>query len=345
MRFFCSKVSPAKSAIFVIANLVLITSLGCSKPSPTDTEQVGKSQQLEPMTFQLHWIPDAHQLGFWVALDKGFYKEQGLDVKVQAGGLDANPVKDVLSGAAQIGQVGGIEQVVTAVSQDLPLKAIGSIHRETPHALISLATNPITKPEDFKGKKIAVAYGDTAEVLLNTYLAKAHIDKATIKFEPFRFDLTPLMTGQVDAITGFATAQPATIEKLGKKPVVLSYSSLGVSSYGYTLIASNQTLQNNPKLIQRFNDASREGWSYAFAHPQESILLFKKRFGTNVDVDLTTRELELIKPLMTEKSDGKLSSWQLDAGRVNGVIQYLKEGSQIKASPSAQSVYDNSYTQ
>ena len=322
MRFFCSKVSPAKSAIFAIANLVLITSLGCSKPSPTDTEQVGKSQQLEPMTFQLHWIPDAHQLGFWVALDKGFYKEQGLDVKVQAGGLDANPVKDVLSGAAQIGQVGGIEQVVTAVSQDLPLKAIGSIHRETPHALISLATNPITKPEDFKGKKIAVAYGDTAEVLLNTYLAKTHIDKA-----------------------GFATAQPATIEKLGKKPVVLSYSSLGVSSYGYTLIASNQTLQNNPKLIQRFNDASREGRSYAFAHPQESILLFKKRFGTNVDVDLTTRELELIKPLMTEKSDGKLSSWQLDAGRVNGVIQYLKEGSQIKASPSAQSVYDNSYTQ
>lgn len=320
----------------ILASAVLI-STGCGKNDAS-------SSKAENITLQLHWIPDSHQIGFWTALDKGIYKENGLEVTVLSGGLDANPIKDALSGAADIGQVGGIEQVSIAVSEGLPLKAIASIHRETPHALISLASNPIRGPSDFMGKTIAVAYGDTAEVLLRSYMAKAGIPESSVKFVPFKFDLTPLLSGQVDAITGFSTGQPATIEKLGGSPVVLAYSTAGVASYGYTLVASDKTLEKRGATIDKFLKSSREGWDYAFKHPDEAIALFKKRFGDSVDEKLSRRELELIKPLMLSQ-DGNLLTWKLDGERVSGVMQFLNSQGQLKKDIPVQSIYNNSHTE
>ncbi len=300
--------------------------------------------QMEKFSLQLHWIPDVHQVGFWLALDKGIYKNEGLDVTIHPGGLDANPIKEVLGGSADVGQVGGVEQICVAVSEDLPIKAIASIHRETPHALISLSSKPITTPADFAGKTIAVAYGDTAEILLKTYMAKAGIPSSDLKLVPFKFDLTPLLSGQVDAITGFATAQPATIESLGKKPVILSYTSAGVSSYGYTLIASTETMKKKPEQLSKFIKASREGWIYVFSHKEEAVALFKKRFGDAIDEKQAYRELELIKPLMLT-NDNRLATWKLDESRVTTVVSFLQEQGQLKKAISAASVYENKYTQ
>ncbi|MGE0356477.1 MAG: ABC transporter substrate-binding protein [Burkholderiales bacterium] len=301
--------------------------------------------QAEKLILQLHWIPDAHQLGFWLAIDKGFYREHGLDVTINPGGLDANPIKDVVSGSADLGQVGGIEQACTAVSEGLPVKAIASIHRETPHALISLSSKPIEKPADLPGKTIAVAYGDTAELLLKAYMAEARVTDSTVRLVPYKFDLTPLLAGKVDAVTGFSTGQPATIEKLGRRPVVLAYSSLGISSYGYTIISSETTIAKKSGAIRRFLTASRKGWEYAFSHPDEAVALFKNRFGDIVDEKLTRRELDLIKNLMLDAT-GKLATWKLDEGRVKSVIGYLERQGQLKkAPPVPTSVFTNAFTE
>lgn len=326
-------------SLLVLFALVLLGISGCSKSDPQNVEQPVR------LTLQLHWLPDPHQMGFWVASDLGFYKREGLDVVVHSGGLDANPIKDVLGGSADIGQVGGVEQACVAVSEGLPLKAIASIQRETPHALISLSQKPINGPSDFKGKTIAVAYGDTAELLLKSYMAEAKVDESSVTLIPFRFDLTPLLAGQVDAITGFSTAQPAMLEKLGRSPVVLSYASVGLSSYGYTLVASNEGLKNKSAAITKFLKASREGWDYAFAHPEESVALMKKRFGEGViEEDVALRQLTLIKKLMLEP-DGQLATWKLDEARVAGVLGYLQERGQLKKTVPPSSVYDNSLTE
>ena len=330
LRIFKQIVLPALFVVVAVA--------GCSK-----TESPPESRP-EKFTLQLHWIPDSHQIGFWTALDKGMYQRQGLDITIHPGGLDANPIKDVVSGSADVGQVGGIEQVITAASEGLPIKAVASIHRETPHALISLAENPIQKPADFAGKTIAVAFGDTAELLLKAYMHQAGVKENTVKLVPFKFDLTPLMAGRVHAITGFSSGQPATLEKLGYKPVVLAYSSAGVSSYGYTLIASTSALAKRGKAIDAFVKASREGWEYVFAHPGEAAAMLKKRFGVDVDEKLVQRELSLIKPLMSDK-DGKLATWKLDESRVTRDMSYLQNQGQLKKPIAASTVFDNDHTE
>src|SRR5206468_86672 len=114
----------------VVAAAVILGT-ACNRDQPKSTEP-------EKITLQLHWIPDPHQAGFWVALDKGYYSDAGIDATVLPGGMDSNPIKAAVSGNADLAQVGGVEQAVTAVSEGLPVKAIAAIQRETPHALISL---------------------------------------------------------------------------------------------------------------------------------------------------------------------------------------------------------------
>ena len=300
------------------------------------------SKPLEKLTLKLHWIPDAHQLGFWVALDKGLYRQQGVDASIYPGGMDANPIRDVLNGSADIGQFGGIEQVVLAAGEGLPVKAIAAIHRRSPHALISMEDRPIENEADFKGKTIAVAFGDTAEILLKAYLDRQGVPASSVNLVPFRYDLTPLLSGQVDAVTGFSTAQPVTIKEKGRVPHVLSYDSVGVKSYGYTLVASAKIMPDKVPALRAFLTASREGWKYTFAHPEEAAQLLKTRFGESIDLERTKAELSLIRTLMLDEK-GELADWKIDATLVDGVKTMLERYSGLKEGVPAGQVFDNSY--
>jgi NitT/TauT family transport system substrate-binding protein len=298
------------------------------------------SVNLKPLTVQWGWIPDAHHAGFYVALEKGYYRARGLDVTFLPAGLDSNPIKAVVSKSADIGQAGGVEQVISARAQGLPILAFAAIHRDTPQAVISLENNPIRSAKDLPGKRIAVAYGDAAELLLKAYIAKAGVDPKAVTIERFRFDLTPLISGRVDAITGFKTDQPVTLKEQGLKPVVLSYSSLGVSSYGYTFFTTEEFRAQHPKVVEAFYTASREGFEYAFAHSEEAIAITKKALGASFNDSSEKTKLELASALMLDNS-GKLADWSLHPEVVRRVEGYLRDHGQLKESVAPGSVFKN----
>lgn len=313
----------------IIAFLLLFSSCDSKKDQ----------QNLHKIVVQFGWLPDTHHAGFWIALDKGYYKEEGLDVELLLGGLDSSPLKAVVSGAVDIGQAGGLEQLITAIDEGLPIRAIASFHRDTPQALISLEQNPILTPSDFAGKTIAVAFGDAAEILLKTYMKKTGIENDKVKCVPFRFDLTPLINGRVDAITGFSTDQPATLYNKGLSPVVLRYSDVGIRSYGYTFFCSQSTLAKKSKYVNAFLRASRRGWSYAFDHPEEAVAIMIKYFS-NLRPEIEKKKFDLVRELMCDK-DGNLAEWKLENEVVNQVIQMLLQNSIIKSSLSANEIIAN----
>lgn len=318
-----------KKTILVVASLIVLAVAGCG-----DNGEVKK----DTVSFKLHWIPDAHQMGFWVALDKGIYSKYGLEVKMYPGGLDANPIRDVVGGSIDVGQVGGIEQVVTAVSEGLPIQAISAIHRKSPHALISTSDKLITSAEDLKGKTVAVAFGDTAEILLKSYLKKSGVEEGEVNFVPFRYDLTPLISGQVDAVTGFSTGQPVTLVENGIKPFVIDYSQFGVSSYGYTLVVNSESIAENVDKYKKFIQASREGWEFSFRNPKEAVALFQKRFPSGPSEARLLQELDLIGGLMLEQ--GELAAWTIESETVKSVEKMLIEQGVISQKPNV-SIYSN----
>lgn len=310
-----------KKVFYWLFIVLLILLSSCDSKNPQD---------LHKMVVQFGWLPDTHHAGFWIALDKGYYEEEGLEVKLLPGGLDSSPLKAVVSGYVDIGQAGGLEQLIIAIDEGLPVRAIASFHRDTPHALISLNKNPILKPSDFTEKTIAVAFGDAAEILLNTYIKKTGIEGDKVKFVPFRFDLTPLIDGRVDAITGFSTDQPATLYNKGLTPVVLRYSDVGIRSYGYTFFCSQSTLAKDSKHVDAFLRASRRGWSEAFEHPDEAVTIMIKYFS-NLQLEIENKKFKLIRELMCDNK-GKLAEWELKDEIVNQVIQMLSQENMLKSS-------------
>jgi NitT/TauT family transport system substrate-binding protein len=321
------------SIVLLCVLTALLSVVSCGKKQTPGTN-------LRSVTVQWGWIPDGHHAGFYVALEKGYYRARDLDVTFLPGGLDSNPIKTVVSKSADIGQAGGLEQIISARAQGLPILAFAAIHRDTPHALISLERNPIRSAADLPGKRIAVAYGDAAELLFKAYLAHAGVDPKTITMEPFRFDLTPLINGRVDAITGFKTDQPVTLKEQGLNPVVLSYSSLGVRSYGYTFFTTEDFRAQHPDTVDAFYAASREGFEYAFAHPDEAIAITKKALRSSFNDNSEKTKLQLESSLMLD-NDGKLADWSLDSEMVQRVAGYLRDQGQLKEPLDTDSVFKN----
>ncbi len=308
------------AAVFVLASI-----LSAQRP-PQGMERA--------VSVQFGWTADAHHAGFIVARDKGFFAEQGLQVELRPGGPGAADAIDaVLSGEADIGQAGGIEQLIRAWALDRRVIPFAAIHRDTPDALISLAGNPIRSAAELPGKRIAVAFGDAAEILLRAFLHEAGIDPNQVTLLPFEFDLKPLIEGEVDAVTGFRTDQPATLTALGIEPVVLAYSTLGVESYGYTFFTSERLSFPSDDLTSRFAAAARKGWSYVFENREEAVDILIEAVEGPLDRDVELAKLDLLAPLMLDRN-GRLATWRLDRRRVESVAAHLVQQGLIDDVPA-----------
>ncbi len=124
-------------------------------------------------------------------------------------------------------------------------------------------------------------------------------------------------------------------------PRILSYDAAGIKSYGYTLVATEKVIATKPDALKAFIAASREGWKFAFAHPDEAAALFKKRFGESVDVERTKAELNLIRSIMLD-GKGELAGWALDPKTVEGVKDILVKYSSAKGNLVTSAIFDNS---
>lgn len=311
---------------YILCLLLLTSVLCCSSCRREDDHASANGARL--VRVQFGWLPDSHHAGFWLARDKGYYKAEGLSVELRAGGLDSSPQTAVVSGAADIGQAGGLEQLITARAEGLPVQAIAAFHRTSPQALISLNSNPVRSASDLRGKTIAVAYGDAAELLFREFISRNGIAEKELHLVPFRFDLTPLMNHKVDVITGFSTDQPSTLKVKGFSPVVLRYADVGIESYGYTFFCSEQYIARNHDVIDAFLRASRRGWEYAFSHKSEAIALMLAHFP-HLDPSAEDTKFESVRQLMCDKN-GQLSEWTLDVGLVRDAARRLQQYASLK---------------
>jgi NitT/TauT family transport system substrate-binding protein len=295
------------------------------------------SNKPSQMRAQFGWLFDAHHTGFIIALRQGLYSKEALTTTLLPGGADSNPIRSTVSGAAELGQAGGIEQIASALAEGLPIQPFAAIHQKTPHALISTSRTPITKPADVVGKTVAVAFGDAAEILFKAFLRKNGIAEDSVKLVPFRFDLTPLLTGNVDAITGFRTDQPATIKAKGQTPVTLAYEDFGIDSYGYTLFTTKAEFAKNRSSIDHFVLASRRGWEIAFAQPDVALNELQAFLGSPIDRVVEAEKLNLIRSIMLN-TDGSLAEWGTKAPKVDGILEFLSAQGQIAKSAKLEDI-------
>ena len=212
------------------------------------------------VNMQLGWIAGGNQIGEVAAKQLGYYATEGIEFAIQPGGPSIDGVAIVASGRWEVGQVSSSPSNMLAVSQDLPIKVFATGLQQHPYTFFSLKKNPIRTPQDMVGKKIGIQ--STGLVLLRALLAKNKIDEKTMTIIPIGADMTPLLTGQVDTVTGWQTNTSA-LKPLGAERVDLRLWDTGVRLYALPYYATNDMIQKQPETLVRFLRATARGWAYA----------------------------------------------------------------------------------
>ncbi|NML42324.1 ABC transporter substrate-binding protein [Ramlibacter sp. G-1-2-2] len=220
------------------------------------------------LSMQLGWIASGNQVGEVVAKRLGYFDQEGIAFSIAAGGPNVDGVAVVASGRSEVGQVSSSPSVMLAVSQGLPIKAFAVGAQRHPFCFFSLAKNPVRKPADLVGKKVGLPA--TAHILIRALLAQNKVAEKDVTIVPTGTDMTPLLTGQVDVVTGWLTSTTA-LKVLGKDRVDMALWDGGVKLYALPYYATNETIQQHPQVLAGFLRATARGWSYAEANREKAV--------------------------------------------------------------------------
>ena len=229
---------------------------------------------LEHVTLQLKWKHQFQFAGYYVALEKGFYREAGLDVSI----LPAEPGKPyidpVLNGHAAFGVASSELAVLRA--QGKPVVALAPIYQHSPLVLIVAASSNIDNVHELAGKRIMIA-PEEAEVF--AYLQAEGLDLKSLQLIPHTYSPKELVANKVDAVSGYSTDEPFDLEMDKFKFSLFKPRSGGIDFYADTLFTTEDQIRDHPDRVKRFLEASLRGWQYAFAHTNEVIDLILEKYA------------------------------------------------------------------
>ena len=304
---------------------LLLTITACSSPddSPADAGRTKVSYLTSFSTFGR----DAYA---YVAQEKGYFTEAGLDVTITPGTGTVDVLKLVAGGRANFGAADFTTTTITEAKEKLPVTAVAAVHQRSLAAIVSLEGMGITKPAELVGKKIGDQPGSTNQVMFPVYAKAAGIDASKVQFVPAAPPALPqlLAAGQVDGIGQFVVGTPL-IEAAarGRKAVVLPYGDLVPDLYGNAIVTSKEFAAKDPALVQRFTGALLKGLGYALENPDELGQILKKYQPTQ-DAKVAAAEVRLMAPFVKPGGfTGPLG--ELTEARVEKIIATLLEAGAI----------------
>ena len=246
---------------------------------------VGYGQAARKLTLQAAWVNDAEFMGYFIAIDKGYYKAEGLDVAYLSGGPDVIPETSLLSKKADVA-LSTVETTIKAITeQKAPLVIIGAQYQKNPVGIVSLASKPLKTPADLVGKTIAVP--PVNRLTVEAMLKLNGIDKSKVKIVPYAYDPTPLLKGEIDGSLDFTTNVPFTIKSKGQDAVSFLLADFKLPLFNDVVIVTQDTLKTRRKDLVAFLRASRKGWVENFkdtaAYPPSFKDTWFKGTGRSVD--------------------------------------------------------------
>lgn len=219
-----------------------------------------------PLTFQASWTNDAEFIGYFVAIDQGYYKAEGLDLTYLPGGPDVIPESSLIAGKADVTLTTPDTTVSAILDQGAKFKIIGTQYQKNPIGIVSLAKKPIKTPADLVGKTLAVPPVNVISV--EAMLKLNNIDKEKVKIVPYEYDPTPLIKGEIDASLDFTTNVPFAIKQAGEDAVSFLLYDFGFTIYNDTVVVTEDTLKTKRKELVAWLRASRKGWTDNLADPK-----------------------------------------------------------------------------
>jgi NitT/TauT family transport system substrate-binding protein len=226
-------------------------------------------------TLQLGWLAGNNNVGEAVAKQLGYFEEEKINLTIQPGGPSIDGVAIVASGRNDIGQVSSSPSLMLAASQKIPVKCFAAGLQQHPYTFFSLPKKPVRTPQDMIGKKVGIQA--TGRILLTALLKKHGIVEKDVEVVIIGSEMTPLLTGQADAVAGWLTNTSA-LKALGPDHVDLRLWDTGVQLYALPFYATTTTIEKKPEMVASFLRATARGWAYAYNDPGKAADLLVKEY-------------------------------------------------------------------
>ncbi|WP_054939584.1 ABC transporter substrate-binding protein [Paenibacillus ihuae] len=285
-----------RKAMLVLLSSLMLLITACGSGETLKADGQGDSGELKKVVLRLKWIHQAQFAGFYTAVEKGFYKDAGLDVDIRPGGSDFPAVQMVASGSEQFG-VTGADQIIIAREKGVPVKGVSTIYRKTPFVMFALKESGISTMEDLVGQKVGIKLGGNEELTFRAMEKSAGIKTPEIEEMPIKYDLSPLLTGQVKAWPGYVINEVLAVQEQGKEVNIIDPNDYGINFYADTLFTTESIIKKDPEMVKSFVQASMKGWDYALKNPEEAAE-FGLKYGDKLDLDHEVAMMKASIPLL-----------------------------------------------
>ena len=217
-----------------------------------------RAQTLDRLSFNTDWRAQAEHGGYYQAIAAGLYKARGIDVDLRPGGPSLNIGQLLLAGRVDMTMSNSFE-AFTFVREQAPFFTIASIFQKDPQVMIAHPGTGFDSFEKMKGRPLLISNGSRSTFW--PYLRKKY-GLSDAQLRPYNFNMAPFLADPQAIQQGFVTSEAYSIAKaLGKEPEVLLIADAGFSAYQTTIAISRKLAREKKELIQRFVDATLEGWA------------------------------------------------------------------------------------
>jgi len=258
------------------------------------------ARTVEPavVNLQLRWHHQFQFAGYYAALEKGFYGEAGLDVRIHEGAPGRTPVDEVLAGRAQYGEANS--ELLYRRLQGAPLVALAVIFQHSPSVLLTRRDSGIRSPQDLVDKRVMLI-GNVTDADLQAMFLNEGIALQQLTILPSSYDINDLVTGKIDAFNAYLTNEPFTLLQRGIPYQVIEPLNYGIDFYSDILFTSEAEIAEHPARVKAFREATLKGWRYAMDHPQEIIDLLQEKYRIKKSREHLIYEAETMRQLILPK--------------------------------------------
>jgi diguanylate cyclase (GGDEF)-like protein len=290
---------------------------------------LAEAMAAEKMRLQLRWLHQFQFAGYYMALEKGFYAQAGLEVEIRPGGPGTpKPLDLLLEGDVDFAIANS--GLVIARMQGQPLVALAAIMQSSPIVWIVRADSDIYTPHDLAGKRVMLMPAPESAELLIT-LAREGVDHDRLELQQTSFDPQDLVDGNTDAYNGYISNEPFWLQQQQLSYRLIKPREYGVNFYNDVLTTREALLHQRPAQVEAFIQASLKGWQYALEHVEESVQLIHQRYAPGKSLEHLHFEAEqlhkLIMPELVQLGHMNPGRWQaiaqsyLDLGMADGPIE------------------------
>ena len=292
------------------------------------------ANSLQKTSVQLMWLDQFEFAGFYMAKEKCFYENLGLDVELKKFNIETDVTKEVIEKKADFGT--SSSSLLVDISENKDVLLLGSIFQSSPLILLALKDSNINYIQDIKNKKVMLTKEQQKFATLQSMLISKGITLNDVQVLDHSFNIDDLINKKTDLMLSYTTNEPFLLKEKGYESQIFHPKDYGFDFYEELIFTTKEFAQNNPKLVKDFYKATIMGWEYAFNNIDETAKLIHKKYNPqNKSLESLIFEANEMKKLAFDKN-GKIGT--ITQERINLIINTYRVMGLIKENLNSEDI-------